>query len=546
MKFKNISALLLCTATLSLSSCVKDLEVFPLDENVLSPDKAYVDAASYTSALNKIYSVWSLSGQDGAGSSDISGLDAGNTVLLRSWWTLQECTSDATKCAWPDDWVASVNSLTWTTSQVESIEGVYQRCMYVVALTNEFMKNIPNAPAGVDKVAYAAEARFSRALAYYTLMDMFAIPPFITENNYSLNPAPITRAELFKWIEKELKDIESALPAKTPQIGRADKAVVNTLLARMYLNAEVYTGTERYTDCVAACKAVIANGYELADNYAELFMANNSENPNASKEIIFPIMFDGITAQSYGIGAIILGSRGNAVANEALFGCATGWDGFRSTGNLVRSFEFASDDTSTWTSENILDKRGIFSSDGRKIDITTTALGTFSSEGWAVYKYTNLNSDGTPGKHNTFPDTDFPMFRLADVYLMYAEAVARGAAGGDKATAVGYINALRERGYGDTSHSIDEAWLSASAPIAGTTCSVEFGNILNERMRELYWEGTRRTDLIRYDLYTSSSYVWAEKGGVISGVGVDARYNLFPIPQTDMGVNSNLQQNPGY
>ncbi len=546
MKFKNISAVLLCAATLSLSSCVNDLEVFPLDENVLSSDKAYTDAASYTSALNKIYSVWALSGQDGAGSSDVAGLDPGNTVLLRSWWTLQENTTDATKCAWPDTWVSSINTMTWSTAQVESIEGVYQRCMYIVALTNEFMKNIPNAPAEIDQAAYSAEARFSRALAYYTLMDMFAIPPFITESNYTLNPAPIAREELFKWIESELKSIETALPAKAAQKGRADKGVVNTLLARMYLNAEVYTGQERNSDCVAACNAVIANGYELADNYAELFMADNSENAAAAKEIIFPIMFDGVTAQSYGIGAIILGSRGNAVSNESTYGCESGWDGFRATGNLVRSFEFDSDDASTWTSENILDKRGIFYSEGKSVDITSSAIGTFGTEGWSVYKYTNLNSDGTAGKNKTFPDTDFPMFRLADVYLMYAEAVARGGAGGDKATAVGYINALRERGYGDTAHSIDEAWLTASAPVGGTTSSIEYGNILNERMRELYWEGTRRTDLIRYDLFTSSSYVWSEKGGIMAGVGVDSRYNLFPIPQTDMGVNSNLQQNPGY
>ncbi len=545
MKLKNISAALLLAAALSISSCTKDLEVFPLDENVQSADKAYTDAASYTSALNKIYSCWALSGQDGSGSSDVAGLDPGNTVLLRSWWTLQENTTDATKCSWPDTWVSAVNTLTWTTSQVESIEGVYQRCMYIVALANEFMKNIPNAPADVDQAQYGAEARFSRALAYYTLMDMFAIPPFITESNYSLNPAPIARAELFKWIESELKAIVGVLPARATQIGRADQGAANTLLARLYLNAEVYTGTERYIDCVKACEAVIANGYELADNYAELFMADNSENAAANKEIIFPIMFDGVTAQSYGIGAIILGSRGNAVSNETTYGCESGWDGFRATGNLVRTFEFENDDTSTWTSENILDKRGIFYSDKKSVDITTTAIGTFGTEGWSVYKYTNLNSDGSAGKNKTFPDTDFPMFRLADVYLMYAEATARGGAG-SMATAVGYINDLRERGYGDTTHSIDEAWLTASAPVGGSSSSVKFGNILNERSRELYWEGTRRTDLIRFDLFTTSDYLWAEKGGIIAGVGVDKRYNVFPIPQTDMGVNSNLVQNPGY
>ncbi|MFI3332987.1 MAG: RagB/SusD family nutrient uptake outer membrane protein [Rikenellaceae bacterium] len=545
MKFKNITAAMFLAATLSLSSCVSDLEVFPLDENVSSADKAYSTAESYTQALFKIYSVWALSGQDGAGDSDISGLDPGNTVLFRSWWTLQENTTDATKCSWPDSWVSSINGLTWTTTQVESIEGVYQRCMYIVALTNEFMKNIGNAPSGIDQDQYSAEARFCRALAYYTLMDLFAIPPFITENNYSINPSQLTRVELFDWIEAELLEIRDVLPSRTSQFGRADQSVVNALLARMYLNAEVYTGEERYTDCITACNSIIAAGYSLADNYAELFMADNSTNSNVANEIIFPVMFDGETTQSYGMAAIMIGAR-SSDGTDAYYGCDGGWDGFRALGNLVRAFDFESSDESEWTSENILDSRGIFSSSGKSIDITTTAIGTFTSEGWSVYKYTNLNSDGSSGKNATFPDTDFPMFRLGDVYLMYAEAVARGGAGGSSSTAVSYINALRERGYGNSDHNINEAWLTASAAVGGTTSSVAYGNILNERSRELYWEGTRRTDLIRYGLFTSSSYVWAEKGGVIGGIGVDDRYNVFPIPATDMGVNSNLVQNPGY
>ncbi len=544
MKFKNITAAMFLAATLSLSSCVGDLEVFPLDENVLSADKAYTTADSYTQALSKIYSVWALSGQDGAGSSDVSGLDAGNTVLFRAWWTLQENTSDATKCAWSDSWVSSINDLTWTTTQVESIEGVYQRCMYIVALTNEFMKNIGDAPSSIDQDQYSSEARFCRALAYYTLMDLFAIPPFITEDNYSISPSQLTRVELFDWIEAELLEIRDILPSRTTQFGRADQSVVNALLARMYINAEVYTGTERYTDCITACNSIIAAGYSLADNYAELFMADNSTNSNATSEIIFPVMFDGETTQSYGMAAIMIGARSSSGADA--YGCDGGWDGFRALGNLVRAFEFESSDESEWSSENILDSRGIFASSGKSVDITTTAIGTFTSEGWSVYKYTNLNSDGTGGKNVSFPDTDFPMFRLGDVYLMYAEAVARGGSGGSSSTAVGYINALRERGYGNSDHNITESWLTASAAVGGTSSSVAYGNILNERSRELYWEGTRRTDLIRYGLFTSSTYLWAEKGGVIGGIGVDDRYNLFPIPATDMGVNGNLVQNPGY
>lgn len=547
MKLNYIKASFLASMFM-FGGCINDLDVLPLDPNVVTAGEAYTTAESYTKALNKIYSVWALSGQVDAGSSDLDGLDAGNTVLLRCWWTVQENTTDEAKCAWGDKWVSEINRLTWTTAAVESLEGLYHRAMYVVSITNDFLKNIVNAPEGVDKEEYAAEARFCRALAYYVLMDAFAIPPFVTEDNMSATPSQITRAELFNWIEGELTEIKPALPEKYTQYGRADQHVVDALLARIYLNAEVYTGQERYTDCITACKNVIAGGYSLASDYADLFKADNGENPETLKEIIFPVIADGNVTQSYGIGAIILGSRSGSEGTVENYGCNGGWDGFRATGNLVRAFQFSDTDESTWSPDKILDNRGIFYNENRSLDITTSCIGTFTSEGWAVYKYSNLNSDGTPGKNTTFPDTDFPFFRLAEIYLTYAEAVARGGQGGDMATAVQYINDLRRRGYkaGVTGVTIDENWLRATASVNGSTANVEFGNILNERCRELYWEATRRTDLIRFGLFTSGSYTWADKGGVITGVGVDERYNLFPIPESDISVNANLEQNPGY
>ncbi len=539
MKLKYITTSLLAAGLFSFTSCVNDLDVFPLDPNVVTSNVAYDSAESYTMALNKIYSVWALSGQNGAGDSDIAGLDPGNTVLLRCWFTLQTTPTDETKNAWPDAWVSSMNSITWTTAQVEPIEGAYQRAMYIVALVNDFMKNIGNAPTEINQAQYAAEARFCRALAYYSLMDLFGRPPFITESNYSLTPTQLSRAELFNWIESELIAIYDALPMKA-DYGHAGKAAVDALLSRMYLNAEVYTGTERYTDCITRCNNVINAGYSLADNYAELFMADNGENPAANKEIIFPIMADGETAQSYGIGAIILGTRGSNQGAES--GISGGWAGFRGTGNLVRVFEFPSSDESTWTADNITDKRGIFYSEGKSVDITTSNL-TFDTQGWSVFKFTNLDSNGNPGKNATFPDTDFPFFRLGEIYLNYAESVARGGQGGNLETAVGYINALRLRGGAST---IGSSWLTANANVGGTSTSVQYGNLLNERQREMYFECTRRTDLIRYGLFTSNNYLWVEKGGTPTGVGVDNHYNLYPIPTTDLSVNASLTQNEGY
>lgn len=547
MKFYYIKSAILVSAFTLLGGCVGDLDVMPLDPNVMTAGDAYSTPEGYTQGLKKIYSVWALSGQEDAGSSDLSDLNAGNTVLLRCWWTLQENTTDEAKCAWSDSWVSQVNELSWNTAKVESMEGLYHRAMYIVSIANDFLRQLENAPAEVDRERYAAEARFCRALAYYVLMDAFANPPFATEESAASIPEQMMRKDLFNWLEGELADIRTLLPEKTDEYGRADQHTVEFLLARMYLNAEIYTGVQRYDDCITYCNYILGSGdYSLADNYAELFMADNGENADANKEIIFPVLADGNTTQSYGIGAIIVGSRSSSEGTVANYGCSGGWDGFRSTGSLIRAFEYEAEE-SAWTADNLNahDNRAIFYSTGRSLDIMTSAIGTFTTEGWAVFKFTNLNSDGTPGKNSTFPDTDFPLFRLADVYLMYAESVARGGQGGSDAQAVEYVRELRKRA--NTSYSqIDADWLRASASINGSTASVVYGNILNERCRELYWEATRRTDLIRYGLFTSGTYTWAEKGGVVTGVGVDSRYNLFPIPVSDISVNGNLKQNEGY
>lgn len=547
MKVNYIKTTILASAMSLMCSCIGDLDVMPLDPNIMTAEDAYSTPESYLQGLKKIYSVWALSGQDNAGASDLEGMDAGNTVLLRCWWTLQENTTDEAKCAWGDSWVTQVNGMIWNTAEVEPMEGLYHRSMYIVSLVNDYLKQLPNAPEGVDRERYNAEARFCRALAYYVLMDAFGNPPFATEESGSSLPEQIKRADLFDWIEGELNTIKSSLPEMTDEYGRADQHCVDFLLARMYLNSEVYTGTKRYTDCITACNNIItSNSYELADDYAELFMADNGENADARKEIIFPVIADGNTTQSYGIGAIILGSRSGSEGTVENYGCNGGWDGFRATGNLVRAFNYDAEE-SAWTADNInsFDNRAIFYSEGRSLDITTSAIGTFTEEGWAVYKYSNLNSDGTPGKNTTFPDTDFPLFRLGEVYLMYAEAVARGGEGGSTSKAVEYIQNLRKRA--NTVYSeVTESWLTENTSVSASTASVAYGNILNERCRELYWEATRRTDLIRFGLFTSNSYTWAEKGGVISGVGVDNKYNLFPIPVSDISVNSNLHQNEGY
>ena len=173
----------------------------------------------------------------------------------------------------------------------------------------------------------------------------------------------------------------------------------------------------------------------------------------------------------------------------------------------------------------------MFFTEGQQQNITDF---TNQQEGYLFTKWTNLKDNGETASNTASygAATDFPLFRLADVYLMYAEAVVRGGNGGSRTQALAYINDLRKRAYGDESGNIKESQLNK-----------EF--IIDERARELYMEGYRRTDLIRFGEFTTSSYIWEWKGGTKDGMAVDNKYNYYPIPSTDLTANPNLK-NEGY
>lgn len=541
MKTKALFILTIC-ASLTFGSCINDLDTQPLDPQIETADQVYSVEGNYIRGLMKIYSVLAMSGQEGSGSSDIEGVDAGNAQLYRAWWNLQEVPTDEAIVSWPDAWVLEMNEMKWTSTKNEALEGVYQRCMYIVAIANEYLVQTTDENMSSRGIRgefmptvheFRREARFVRAFAYYMLMDAFGRPPFITEKNYSTSPSQITRTELFDWIESELIDIEKDLQPTGVKYGRVGKGAVNTLLSRMYLNAKVYTGVDRYTDCIKASQAVIDLGYTLAPNYANLFRADNDQ--TSKSEIIFPIVFDGTSTESFGgIRFLISASRGVGEVSIAKDGVADGWSGNRSRSSLVNKFAFSNPNyPADQDAASILDKRGIFFAENRSLEIDDWSK-TFETQGWAVHKYSNLKADNTPGTDRYSPDTDIPLFRLGEVYLNYAEAIKRGGTGGNEAVALGYINDLRKRGYGNDSGRISS-----------------FGNVtldflLDERARELYWEAVRRTDLIRFNYFTTSSYLWPFKGGVKNGTAVDSYRNLYPIPASDLTVNLSLTQNEGY
>jgi len=530
MKTKYIKYIgILLGLTLITSSCVKDLETEPLDENVTTTNKVFKDALSFKEALAKIYGGYALTGQQGAaGDPDISGIDEGFSNYLRQYWNCQELTTDEAIIAWNDATIKDFHWHTWTTSDV-FITAMYYRIMYQITLANDF---ISHCDEYADKLSsndkeelrhYKAEARFLRTLTYWHGLDLFGKMPFVTEKNKvgSFFPQQITSSELFKYIENELLEIEPDLiDARQNEYARADKAAAWTLLAKLYLNAEIYLGkgNAKYDKVIEYTKKVIDAGYTLEPKYTHLFCADN----NKSKEIIFPITFDGTYTRTWGGMVYLIHAPVGGTMKPDSFGIGGGWAGIRTTKEFVAKFPDITGAT---------DQRALFHTDGQTLEIED--VGNFN-HGYAIKKYKNLTSDGKPAPHAhpDFVDTDFPMFRLADVYLMYAEANLRGG-GGSKSDALNYINQLRQRAYGNSSGNITDNQLT-----------LDF--IIDERARELYWEGHRRTDLIRFDLYTGDKYLWTWKGKVKEGTATDKHLNLFPIPASDLSANPNLKQNDNY
>ncbi|WP_245577764.1 RagB/SusD family nutrient uptake outer membrane protein [Gelidibacter mesophilus] len=520
------------TIVLFAQSCESDLDLQP-EDNRLTADAAFEEPGAYKAFLAKLYAGISVSGQQGpAGDADLSGLDEGFSNYLRLYWSMQELTTDEAIVGWNDGTIKDLHAQTWTSGN-EFIRTMYSRIFYQVALTNEFLRQTSDAKLdarGVDSSLhseiqqYIAEARFMRALTYWHAMDLFGNVPFVTENDPigAFLPEQIKRADLFMYIESELLDIEDKIvAARQNEYGRADQAAVWMLLSKLYLNAEVYTGSPRYPEVITYTSKTIEAGYSIAPNpYYHLFLADNDTNGTQS-EVIFPITFDGLHTQSFGGMTFIIHAAVGGSMKPADFGINGGWAGLRTTSALVEQFPGEADSA---------DGRALFYTDGQSKEINNTS--TFT-DGYAVQKFRNVDINGVAGSDPTgdIPDTDFPMFRLSDTYLMYAEAFIRGG-GGDAAKAVTYINQLRARAYGNATGNINQSHLT-----------LDF--ILSERSRELFWEAHRRTDLIRFGQFSDQG-IWPWKGNVPQGSTTSAFRDLMPLPATDLGINTNLEQNQGY
>mgnify|MGYP001288722239 FL=1 len=607
-------------------SCHDDLNQSPIDPDSFTEENVFATVDDAKGALAKLYASLALTGQTGpAGNADIADIDEGFSQFSRMLFNLNEITTDHAVVGWGDPGLPDLHGMYWSSSN-DFTEAMYYRLAQEVSFCNSFISNAQNL-SGEQVSLFIAEARFLRAYAYYNLLDLYGNVPLTTEISTEL-PTQSNRVELFAFIENELLDISSVLPASN-EYGRVNITAAQALLSRLYLNSETWTGQPRYNECVEYSQNVMNSGYSLNTNdangngtaYDELFLADNDVN-GAQNEFIFALNFDGMQSQTWGGTTFLVHAAIGGTMNPGEFGVNGGWGGLRTTKNLVNQFsvdidalnsslgnqsdwglvgnatpngwdgpdlemyqtgaqEFAiyaelgsgeikfrfnedwgvnfgdngSDGTLESGGANIAvsagtyyivmdlssetysitpftsDRRGMFYSDGQNLEIES--IPPFE-DGYAVSKWKNVDSNGNQGSDSAgnFVDTDIPLIRLAEIYLNYAEATLRGGSG-DVGTAVSLINEIRERAYGNTSGNISSGDLT-----------LDF--ILDERSRELYWEGLRRTDLVRFNKFTNSSYLWPFKGNEQTGVGVDEYRNIFPLPANVVSINSNLTQNEGY
>lgn len=710
-----------------VSSCFDDLNTVPIDEDIITASVVFDDPDSYLEVLAKLYGGLALSGQQGpAGQADIEGIDEGFGQYLRGYWYHQELTTDEALIGWNDQTIHDFHEQDWTASD-GFIFAFYSRIFYQIALCNEYLRETTDeklesrgVSAGLktEVEGFRAEARFLRALSYYHALDLFRNVPFVTEDDIvgSFFPEQTNANDLFAYLESELLEIQDLIaPARTNPYGRADQGAVWMLLAKLYLNSEVYIGTPKYDECLTTCEKILNAGYELDPEYRNLFLADN----HTAKGIIFPITYDGINTRTWGGTTFVIRAGIGGSMDPTASGVASGWGGTRTTKEFVDKFpggdgivvlpsegntrtypkvyvpgsfnDFDASDTDNSLSSVAKNKifegykyfpnnntelvfttipslslklgdnegDGTLESNGANIivpeagfyfirvnlndntyliekremsvigdaaegwetdvpleyDVETGAFklittlnagglkiransdwainygdtgadaildqdgdniiievpGTYEltfyldkpdytyginsldfdrrsmfyfagqtreidditqfTQGIAINKFKNVTSNGAQGSDTDFPDTDFPMFRLADVYLMAAESILRTS--GNKSQALEYFNTVRRRAFKGGAGDISEAELDLSM-------------ILDERARELYWECHRRTDLIRFDSFSQSNYLWQWKGGTQEGQSVASFRDVFPIPSSDIGANPNLEQNEGY
>lgn len=532
--------LILLTGVFTITSCINDLDVTPINPQV-------TQTFLQDDVFAKVYMSFSHTGQEGpSGKGDIEGLDEGRFSLVRCLWNCNELTTDEAICSWGDAEVIDLNKNSWSPN-TQTFDGLYARLYFVVTISNHFLEQTVGM-TDEKTTKQRAEVRFIRALAYYYLMDNFGNVPFIDKIT-DVAPQQMNRKDLFTWIESELKAIEPDMfEPRTGPYYRVDKAACWLLLSRMYLNGEVYTsvpasegvtavpGQTYWNEAASYAHKVISSSYSLSPVFKHLFMGDNAgpvdgSSVNAAhQEILFPFPADGIKTTSWGSSLFLIAST--HTSGMAEWGTSEGWGGNRLRPTVTKTFfpgtiRVTNKKDLTTGSLSTKDERALIYGDvDRTLSIPN--IGKFK-EGYSAIKFSNVRADGGLTKDPKYVDMDYPFMRKAEAYLIYAEAVLRGGNKVENYEPLAAMNELRTR----------------AKAITYTTVVLE--DVLKERVREFFMEGHRRTDLIRFNKFGGATgYTWEWKGGVQEGKDFPAEYNLFPLPTNDMNANPNLKQNPGY
>lgn len=555
----------------AMTSCVNDLNVTPKDPNSFTWANVEADPDTYLpQVFAKCYSVLAVSGQSGEGSSDMSGLDNGAGCYPRAIYMLNEFPTDETLWIWPDAGVVDIVTGTWANNNV-NIYGTYSRLYIAIALCNDFIRQ--TLESGIDLTPavrtdynnveqYRLEARALRALSYWYVLDLFGNGGWVDETmDYGDSPLPITRKDLYNRLTTELEAIIAAWPAANakPSYGRVGLDGVKALLAKVYLNAKVYTNGEvdGYEKCLNLCNQIIdahkGSGFKssgLANNYHALFAANNDQympggSNSAENEILWGIPYDATNIQAYGGTRFLMAAAfvNATMADQKYYMSCLDYGLNDQWGCMHARAEFSDKFNSTDVRDDL------WSKEAQGFTKENTEFSKFNN-GYAAVKFTNLimNADGSFPKAdnskpiavdniaesakvlnvNAHPDTDLPVFRLADIYLMKAECIVMGNQG-NADEAVAAVNVVRER--------------AGAKPWTNVTAN----DLLDERARELYWENHRRTDLVRFNKFTSG-YTWSWKGYVAGGTDMGSHMNVYPIPANVIAAQPEFgaYQNAGY
>lgn len=560
-----------CLALLGLgfSSCIGDLNLEPNDPNLVNGDSPNFNENS----LGICYMGIACSGISGPESSYVSDLDPGTSAYLRLIFMLSEFCADEMLWIWNSDaGIPDITACTWSAAN-GVLNGVYYRLLGHIAICNQFLANTAGSSDSQTQ-EMRAEARVLRAYSYYNMLDLFGQSSFTTEETLGEKPIQVSRTQLFSWLEEELKEIvDKKLISEKPLYGRVGLDGAEALLARLYLNAEVFSGEARWGDCQTRCENIIARhqgggfqGSGLANHYLYLFSRDNgSYMPGGDKpqenEILFGIAFDSEMTQSYGGPSFIIsGTTANThYIVPASYGAGDPWSCIRGCQQMAQRFDPESGDVRDdlwlrgvlpagkkngveWPEEDYSDHfagfTGAWETTGGNaiIKFTGRTRNAAQDGGWDMTsKYNELldQDDWTYGFPATkFASTDQPIIRLADIYLMYTECYLSGGVG-DRTKALNYFNLIRNRAN------------------AGEISATEFNikTLLDERSREFYLESVRRADLIRNKMFTGPSQtVWQYKGNINNNTGtrIAERYNLYPIPTNVLAAQPEFKQNPGY